>query len=78
MQRGDGSAMISRGQRANDVHAENFAVLLLGDHFDEAFVGPRMEALLLADEREFPIFTAWPASRACRSVRPIEPICGSQ
>src|SRR5258706_15277589 len=39
---------------------------------------PRMVALLLPTKGNLPVFTAWPASRACFSVKPMEPICGSQ
>src|ERR1700678_1642387 len=39
---------------------------------------PKMVALLLPRNGNFPTFTLNPASRACFSVSPIEPICGSQ
>ena len=39
---------------------------------------PRIVALLLPRNGNFPVFTWKPASRACFSVRPMEPICGSQ
>ena len=42
-----------RGQRADGVHAENFAVFFFGHHFDEAFVLAEDGGLAVADEREF-------------------------
>ncbi len=35
-------------------------------------------ALLLPRNGNLPVLTSKPASRACFSVRPMEPICGSQ
>src|SRR5215472_17288362 len=39
---------------------------------------PRIVALLFARNGNFPVLTSIPASRACCSVRPMQPICGSQ
>ena len=41
-----------RGQRADGVHAENFAVFRFGHHFDEAFVLAEDGGLAVAEERK--------------------------
>ncbi len=40
------------GQRTDRVHAENLAVLFVGDHFDEAFMLTQNGGLAVAQERK--------------------------
>ena len=68
-----------RGERPDGVHAQYFTIFRFGDDFDEAFVLAQNSGFAIAEKREtFPSSRRRPASRACFSVRPTEPICGSQ
>ena len=66
------------GLRADDVHAENLAVLRVGDHLHEAVVRSTIVAFELPTNGNLPTFTVKPFSLACASVRPTLAICGSQ
>src|SRR5271168_3471525 len=52
MEHGGGLGQNLRGQRANNVDAQHFAVFFIGDHFDEAAVISENGGLAVADERK--------------------------
>ena len=73
-----GSARISVASGPMMCTPSNLAALFFRHHFDEALVVVEDGGLAVAQERKFADLHVVPASRACRSVSPMEPICGSQ
>ena len=67
-----------RRLRADDMYAENLAVLRIGDDLYKAVVRVEDGAFELPTKGNLPTFTWKPFSLACASVRPTLPICGSQ
>ena len=63
--------------RSNDVDAQDLAEFFIRNYLYEALMRPRMLALLLAENGNFPAFTLKPCVRACASVRPTLPMPGS-
>jgi len=75
---GDGFRDEFRGLWADDVHAQDFAVIGVGDNLDEASCWPTIDAREFAVKGNFPTLMLYPASSALASVKPTLPISGWQ